>query len=554
MSPQMPNACLPCAAKKRKCDRAFPKCSRCSQSKIHQECVYRSQFGDQISGFGSGQLVTDILPLKSGVSCEKCRVGKRGCSRDLPTCSRCGRLNIPCHYDLGGDYSFDQASRATSAQASPVRVQTPKSSDNYPPSPQEWSDHPDISLIMIQRTQPPLLSPYGLQYKPKYPIPERDYFADLIHFYTQICFIPPLYRVENSLTTHLHTFWMSRALADPCLFMTVLFSALAHRDSMQGIPHSPQTLYHQSLALRMLHKQLNAGKQVSYEMAGSALSLTFYNMSGYNTDTALIHRNGLLQMLDKNKNQGPDFQALGALVNLIVLGLSVVVHQEPSVIPNPNTSLTRIDPFTFDFECLPSNLLRRAVVRVAENQNRVLRSDTVSDLHDVLDFIIVAEHVSFPELLPILHARTAVQLQPPERSPGPEPRIPVKTAEIISECCKLATRIFWFILQSSIHPNGTSTALDSTIPRTAIKILRDMLQRLDMVSWKKNAPEAYLWICFTVAAACDKPAGRVPFVTAVTPILSASDTMELNLARECWRYYRWLSGFTCLWIEDTTVD
>jgi hypothetical protein len=28
----------------------------------------------------------------------------------------------------------------------------------------------------------------------------------------------------------------------------------------------------------MLHEQLNAGSQVSYEMAGAALSLTFYNV------------------------------------------------------------------------------------------------------------------------------------------------------------------------------------------------------------------------------------------------------------------------------------
>jgi hypothetical protein len=39
-------------------------------------------------------------------------------------------------------------------------------------------------------------------------------------------------------------------------------------------------------------------------------------MSGYNTDSALIHRNGLLQMLAKNKNRGPEFEALNALVNM----------------------------------------------------------------------------------------------------------------------------------------------------------------------------------------------------------------------------------------------
>ncbi|KAJ0413617.1 hypothetical protein BJY00DRAFT_296620 [Aspergillus carlsbadensis] len=182
MAPQMPNACLPCAAKKRKCDRAFPKCSRCSLSKNNQDCVYRGRFGDQLSSFSSGELVTDIWPLKSGVSCEKCRVGKRGCSRDLPACVRCERLNIVCHYDLGEDYSADQASPAASTQATPSGVHTAQPSEGHSSPADEWYDPPDISLLMIQRTQSPPPAPYGLQFKPKYPIPERHYFTDLIHF------------------------------------------------------------------------------------------------------------------------------------------------------------------------------------------------------------------------------------------------------------------------------------------------------------------------------------------------------------------------------------
>jgi hypothetical protein len=182
-----------------------------------------------------------------------------------------------------------------------------------------------------------------------------------------------------------------------------------------------------------------------------------------------------------------------------------------------------------------------------------LNSDTVSGLHDVLDFIISSEHVAFPGVLPILHAATAVHLKPQETSPEPDSTFPTKTGEIICRCCNLATRIFWLILQNSLHLDPISTPVDPTIPRTAIKMLRNMLRKLDMVSWKIHAPEAYLWICFTAAAACDKPAGRVPVVTAVTPILSASDTMELSLARECWRYYTWLKGFTCMPVEKGEV-
>ncbi|KAL4985778.1 hypothetical protein BDW68DRAFT_164479 [Aspergillus falconensis] len=56
MALQMPNACLPCAAKKRKCDRAFPKCGRCSRLKINQDCVYRAPFEDHLLNFNSGHV------------------------------------------------------------------------------------------------------------------------------------------------------------------------------------------------------------------------------------------------------------------------------------------------------------------------------------------------------------------------------------------------------------------------------------------------------------------------------------------------------------------
>ncbi|KAL3455818.1 hypothetical protein BJX64DRAFT_271681 [Aspergillus heterothallicus] len=89
--PRMPNACLSCAAKKRKCDRAFPNCSRCSRSRIGQACEYRGAFDDQFLRTDSGQFLPNVQQLKSAVSCEKCRAGKRACSRELPTCSRCER-------------------------------------------------------------------------------------------------------------------------------------------------------------------------------------------------------------------------------------------------------------------------------------------------------------------------------------------------------------------------------------------------------------------------------------------------------------------------------
>ncbi|KAL2819729.1 hypothetical protein BJX63DRAFT_381546 [Aspergillus granulosus] len=423
---------------------------------------------------------------------------------------------------------------------------TGTSDSDISPSPPD-SVREDVDQLMMQLVNTSPQPSSRLQFKIKYPIPERDYFPKLIYFYTEACCVPSLYRAQNSLTSHLLTFYMNRALENPCLFVAVLFSALAHRDIAQGTPHSPQTVYYQSLAIKMLREQLKDSNQMSYEMAATALSLTFYNMSGNNPDIALIHRSGLLQILAKNQNKGPEFEALTAMVNVILMGLSVVVDQEPPFIP-PVGTLANGGAFVFGSDCMPSNVLRRAVIRVAENPNCLLTNDTISDLHNVLDFIIAAENATTVELYTLYTAVTPPTSR--ESSPEIEPTLLTKTAEIINQCCNLATTIFWSVLQNALRPDCASPPVDPTIPHTAIKILRAIIGKLDIVTWKKHAPEAYAWICFTAAAACDKPAGRVPFVTVVTPLLSASDSTELRLTRECWRYYKWLRGFSCLEVEE----
>ncbi|KAL4882399.1 hypothetical protein BJY04DRAFT_40650 [Aspergillus karnatakaensis] len=130
-------------------------------------------------------------------------------------------------------------------------------------------------MLLREGAFPPALS--RLQLKPRYPMPERDCFPILIYYYTEFCCFPTPHVLQDSLMTHVHNVWVSRALADPCLFLTLLFAASAHRDMLQGTPHSIQTLYHQSQALKILRERVDEGRQISYEMAASAIALTFYS-------------------------------------------------------------------------------------------------------------------------------------------------------------------------------------------------------------------------------------------------------------------------------------
>ncbi|KAL2854185.1 hypothetical protein BJX68DRAFT_233003 [Aspergillus pseudodeflectus] len=544
MAPQMPNACLTCAVQKRKCDKTFPACLRCARSKTNRQCVYRGPFDDQLTGYSSGPLVPSSPSFKSAVNCEKCRAGKRACSRDLPVCLRCKRQNTPCDYELGKAYSVDANRRSIPVQSWSPRDRLSKVTI----SPQPFED---LELSRVRHS----ISPLALsapQYKPRYPIPERDYFPKLIRYYTEACCMPSSYVVQDSLMAHINSFWMSRALADPCLFSTLLYNASAHRDMVHGIPHTYQTLYHHSQVLKILRKRLEEGRQITYETAASVISLTFYSMSGYNTDSALIHRNGLLHMLAKSQNQGPEFEPLTALANLILLGLTVVVNEDPPIIPPVNTS-TQTDAFTFGPGCMPSNLLRRAVR--SGNRDSLLSSDTVFELQDVLDFIDNAEHVPISDLY-TLHATTRTK-HPTETSPKAESPSPTsQTARIINECCHLATDIFWSLVQNALYPESPSSADDPStpVPRTSFEMVGAVFLNLDILTWKKHNPEAYLWVALTAAAACDKPESRASFVAVVPPVLTAADTKELLLARECWRYYKWLSGISSSRAEERNVD
>jgi hypothetical protein len=100
--------------------------------------------------------------------------------------------------------------------------------------------------------------------------------------------LPETHRLPNSLTTHLHTTWMNRAMADPCLFHATLFCASAHLDLLQGNPHSRITVFHQSCAMMALRERLKGGK-ISYETAATALTLVYYNVGSPLLDLCIFH-------------------------------------------------------------------------------------------------------------------------------------------------------------------------------------------------------------------------------------------------------------------------
>lgn len=134
MAPTTDNACLACAQKKRKCDRAVPTCSTCQR--LRRYCFYsrtklvltgsaatftplESYSADQDGMFYhsvqrarlidaiQGTLAQVAGTQQANRACLSCKVGKRRCDKQLPSCTRCTKLQIRCVYSSGMVAIFD---------------------------------------------------------------------------------------------------------------------------------------------------------------------------------------------------------------------------------------------------------------------------------------------------------------------------------------------------------------------------------------------------------------------------------------------------------------
>jgi hypothetical protein len=242
----------------------------------------------------------------------------------------------------------------------------------------------------------------------------------------------------------------------------------------------------------------------------------------------------------------------------ILLGFAVVMNQQPPkilAISNPTeSSLSTVHVLS-----RPSNLLSVGLIRSRKGKSGILTNTSLGQLQNVLDFITAAENNPSLAETPQqqLPLRLISPLEPTSAAPDFDAPSTIlttsKTAQNINQCVHLACSIFWTLVPHGLQPGEQEVSEPSpslsftsdTVHSTPLAALHGVLQKIDHISWQKHAPELYIWICLTAAAACDTPSARIPFIAAVTPIVSASDSPDLVLTRDSWRYFEWLAGFGC---------
>jgi hypothetical protein len=89
----------------------------------------------------------------------------------------------------------------------------------------------------------------------------------------------PLPVESGSLACLLRATWIQQALSNPCALHTTLYAASAHLDAFRGAKSSNMTLYHHTIALRLLQERINdPDEEFSESLMACVAPLVFFSV------------------------------------------------------------------------------------------------------------------------------------------------------------------------------------------------------------------------------------------------------------------------------------
>ncbi|KAL2797841.1 hypothetical protein BJX66DRAFT_296624 [Aspergillus keveii] len=566
--PRALSACISCATGRRKCDRLLPSCSRCSRPGSSRPCAYNECSLPSASGRqGVRGLTAETTPPPLGRgpgACVRCRTVKRRCDRGLPSCSRCEKSGVSCAYaaDAGAPLALQ------SWTALPMNMQgylnSASGGSNIYETYYGLLDCARTLALPQSNISPRVL--LGPALNVDFPVPDSDNVPELLYYFCSI--LPTAAALPNSLSIYVHTEWLRRAVANPCLLHSTLFCASAYLDSRQNANSpSSRTMFHHLQAVKIIREQLaQPNFQPSYEIAAAVLALSYFTMTSNDIESALVHIQGLARILHISQNEGPDFKYLTALFSETLICFAVCLDRDITSIVSSSFTDSTVLPLLLLPKIRPSSLLRRILAQSADdansNNNRTgykkhwpPTSYVMLEIQKVYDIINQGESPSsapFPEEEPV-HAQQQ-QRQQLNTVGSLLPEIPWisayedTTMEKATTCCYLTVRVFWGIVNNNSTESSTTgtqggQAMTASSPHhAAFETLKETLSKIDPIPWVQCAPELYAWVYFTAAAACDRDEDRKEIMIAAMRYLTGLNGVDLSLIREGWHYFRWLRG------------
>lgn len=185
---------------------------------------------------------------------------------------------------------------------------------------------------------------------------------------------------------------------------------------------------------------------------------------------------------------------------------------------------------------LPNAILRNLVASISfHGKGYIFEKKTLDAILDVyeatsqLDHLDHADSASISEIVDrMLSAKRGDVLDSILTKPEPS-----STVDRVNICCQLCSLIFWNLLRGRRPPEvgvWTTNAEE-------IKLLLEMMVKIESQYWVENSPEALTWILFTGAAVSANEKDRGKFIEVGGACLAAIDTDSLSMVRQGWRYY-----------------
>ncbi|WEW57096.1 hypothetical protein PRK78_002556 [Emydomyces testavorans] len=328
-----------------------------------------------------------------------------------------------------------------------------------------------------------------------------------------------------------------------------MYGASAHFDALNGQVESSITLFHRAETLRLLKEELARPAQVDNFMIASALTMAHMEGLGYDLHARRIHSRGLQQMVDcRGGLLSLGFN--GLLRDLIIIykrrdlkltssfqsgAFHSAIASKAELAPDADMDIDVLSLRSGPFSAFPPieflSAIQNPDLDLQHSQSVISAINRI--LHHVSD-MCVAWMSSYQAYDKLMESKWQFVQQ---SFLGVPPNLDDEGSlsgldDTVVDCCKLATLITWNAINDTTP--FSRIAID-----TCLRDLKSAIERTDQKFWIKHAPEAFIWICLTGAAASRDQYDRGWFTVRFGPSIMVA-SHAVSLMRKAWLYFRWL--------------
>ncbi|KAG5209865.1 Zn(2)-C6 fungal-type domain-containing protein [Trichophyton interdigitale] len=477
------------------------------------------------SQVGSGE---SDQPARASNACESCRRRKKKCDRISPTCSSCRKHLLQC--------SYPRVSRISQLKVLRERLQVLENAISTKDS-SAFTQAQDMEIAAALITASSIQE---IELPQIYPVESQWYMPELLRFYSESIALQSQGDGSFTQLDTLQNIWMITALADECMFHATLYAASAYLDLLRGQSGNVITLYHQTETLRLLNGQLAAPNlQVTDALIAVTMVLTQTEALSGNVCVSSAHRAGLHHLV-KIKGGPENLGMDGLLAELIYVGDAMdclLFGTEQSFqwttdpTPPPMALLSNVISWeTFAHKTSPTIQSSANVLGLVQQSMLLIDHLPSASMENGMTPSFIQKFIHLhDEFLSLCRDNTVYTSSD-------------SSAEFyINECCRQAALLHWRLVNDKCI-----ISIEDPIPADG-KDLKVAMGKMDIPTWSKVAPRAFIWAGVTGAAASKDYAERAWFAARLGPVVMAQGKNGIPTLKQGMALYQWLKAPVPMW-------